>query len=122
MSAMKVAFVEQDDWVLAAACRGQQDLFFPPDTLETKGERRRREARAKALCAGCAVRAECLSQAVIDHEWFGIWGGLTERERRAKYSRLRSPQDIAGPGRPVRLPAVVVQGRQMSFPEGERLT
>lgn len=111
-----------DDWVLLAACRGKTELFFPPDMSESRAERRGREAQAKQVCNACDVRTQCLSEAVEAGERFGIWGGLTERERRVTISRLMSsspatsPQDIAGPGRLARLPAVVVQGRAMSPP------
>ena len=37
---------------------------------------------AKKICTGCDVRAECLSYALSNDERFGIWGGLSERERR----------------------------------------
>jgi WhiB family redox-sensing transcriptional regulator len=107
------------DWMLAAACRGRTDLFFAPDESESRSERRRREARAKTVCNACEVRVDCLKEALEQEERFGIWGGLTERERRAllrSRSEGTSPQDIAaGPGRLARLPAVVVQGRAMSF-------
>jgi WhiB family transcriptional regulator, redox-sensing transcriptional regulator len=117
---MRLQVSAPDDWVLLAACRGKTELFFPPDISESRSDRRRREARAKVVCDSCEVRTECLTEAVESGERFGIWGGLTERERRAAFARLRrtpsltSPQDIAGPGRPARLPAVVVQGRPMS--------
>ena len=114
---MQQAILERD-WVLDAACRGAIELFFAPDDSETRAERRRREARAKTVCEACGVRVECLEEAIAHDEQFGIWGGLTERERRAlRRARLdgASPQDIAaGPGRLARLPAVVVQGRAMS--------
>jgi len=108
------------DWMLGAACRGHTDLFFAPDESESRTERRRRESRAKNVCQGCEVRVECLKEALEQEERFGIWGGLTERERRAllrsRTGEETSPQDIAaGPGRLARLPAVVVQGRAMSF-------
>ncbi len=38
--------------------------------------------RAKSVCAGCNVRAECLEYALANNERYGIWGGLSERERR----------------------------------------
>jgi WhiB family transcriptional regulator, redox-sensing transcriptional regulator len=117
--------LEIDDWMLAAACRGRTDLFFAPDDSETRAERKQREALAKEVCGICEVRVQCLTEALYADERFGIWGGLNERERRA-LRRSRgpaldealasgsSPQDIAGPGRLARLPAVVVQGRAMS--------
>ena len=112
-----------EDWMLAAACYGYPALFFAPDDSETRSERRRREAAAKSVCARCPVRSQCLMDALESDERFGIWGGLTERERRSLHKPRDaddptvSPQDIAGPGRLARLPAVVVQGRPMSSPE-----
>jgi WhiB family redox-sensing transcriptional regulator len=104
-----------EDWILQAACRGRTELFFAPDDSETRSARRRREAEAKIVCAECVVRYDCLTEALEQDEQFGIWGGYTERERRSiRRSKTISPQDIAGPGRLTRLPAVVVQGRAMS--------
>src|SRR5215212_973690 len=62
-----------DDWTLRAKCRGMEDALFP----EASDQK-----RAKLVCSGCPVRLECLSEA-LDHriEW-GVWGGMTERERR----------------------------------------
>jgi WhiB family redox-sensing transcriptional regulator len=105
-------------WMLSANCLGRTDLFFAPDDSESRAERRFRESQAKTVCHECVVRVECLSEALKSDERFGIWGGLTERERRAARRSTAmhevSPQDIAGPGRLARLPAVVVQGRAMS--------
>lgn len=72
-----------DTWHLKAACRGpESDLFFPPPIPERREEREAREERAKAICAQCAVRTECLDFALRVREPHGIWGGLTESERR----------------------------------------
>jgi len=111
---LPVRFLDPDDWAVQAACRGRPDLFFAPDTLESRTERRERELEAKAVCGTCYVRTLCLSEAIARAERFGIWGGLTARERRSYLKEHTSPHDIAGPGRLARLPAVVVQGRQMS--------
>lgn len=46
-------------------------------------------AVAKAICAECPVRQECLDHAVRYREIFGIWGGKTEKERRALRRALR---------------------------------
>jgi WhiB family transcriptional regulator, redox-sensing transcriptional regulator len=43
--------------------------------------------RAKSLCRGCPVRTECLADALDNRVEFGVWGGLTERERRALLRR-----------------------------------
>ncbi|MET8768248.1 MULTISPECIES: WhiB family transcriptional regulator [unclassified Streptomyces] len=66
-------------WTARAACRTAD-----PDDLFVDGAA---QNRAKAICTGCPVRIECLAQALdhrIDH---GVWGGMTERERRALLRR-----------------------------------
>jgi WhiB family redox-sensing transcriptional regulator len=71
-------------WQIKAACRGPQAaVFFPPSYFERKDEKVEREARAKAICAQCAVREPCLDFAVSIREPHGIWGGLNELERKA---------------------------------------
>ncbi len=63
------------DWMDAALCaQVDPELWFP----EKGGTVR----PAKELCGGCPVRAECLELALAGDERFGIWGGLSERERR----------------------------------------
>lgn len=57
-------------------------MFFPPITSERKKEKLAREARAKAICAGCPVMAECRSYALEIREPHGVWGGMSETERR----------------------------------------
>ncbi len=70
-------------WQWRAACRGQDTgLFFAPNHPEEKEHKHVREARAKAICAGCPVRIECLEYAIRTQEPHGIWGGLNEVERR----------------------------------------
>jgi WhiB family transcriptional regulator, redox-sensing transcriptional regulator len=70
-------------WQFRALCRGEDSaLFFPPHTLENREDKQAREGRAKAICAACPVRAECLDYALEIREPYGIWGGLNELERR----------------------------------------
>ncbi len=72
-----------ETWQMMAACRGPRaELFFPPSTPERKEDKLHREHNAKAICAECKVRADCLSYALAIHEPHGIWGGLNEVERR----------------------------------------
>lgn len=72
-----------ETWHLKAACRGPEStLFFPPALPERREEREVREARAKQICAECAVQRDCLDFALRVREPHGIWGGLTEAERR----------------------------------------
>lgn len=79
-----VTLREAGDWPERAACAGSDHrLFF--------GLSDHQVTQAKTVCAGCEVRAECLSYAMDNEEQFGVWGGLTVRERRARrrWDRLR---------------------------------
>ncbi len=70
-------------WQLRAACRGPlAQVFFAPPRTERKAERASREERAKAICDACPVTEPCLSYALEIREVHGIWGGLTEMERK----------------------------------------
>lgn len=75
--------VEDRHWQDEANCLGvDPDLFYP--------ERGQSTAPAKAVCRGCMVREECLAYALSNGEKFGIWGALSERERR-RIRRQRIP-------------------------------
>ncbi len=75
-------------WQLQAACRGpQSEVFFPPRQSERKHDRLERERRAKAICGICPVRSDCLSYAMEIRESHGIWGGLSESERKSMMER-----------------------------------
>ena len=79
MSAQRI----DDVWQLRAACRGPQStVFFPPSTFERKDEKAARESRAKDICRTCPVKGPCLDYALNIKENHGIWGGLSEAERR----------------------------------------
>ncbi len=68
-------------WQAEAACRGVgADAFFHPEG-EGRSDRAAREDAAKAVCAACPVLAQCLEHALRVAEPYGVWGGLTERER-----------------------------------------
>lgn len=56
------------------------DLFFVPEG-EPRKDRLRRQRLAKSVCAQCPVRVECGDFALRSQQPFGIWGGMTERER-----------------------------------------
>ena len=62
-------------WRQRAACRGIDPDVFYPATDEEADE-------AKAVCDQCPVRQLCLEHALASRERDGVWGGLTERERR----------------------------------------
>lgn len=66
-------------WHEDAACRSADpDELFADST---------RQNRAKAICTGCPVRTECLVEALDNRVEWGVWGGMTERERRALLRR-----------------------------------
>jgi WhiB family redox-sensing transcriptional regulator len=69
----------EGDWTARASCRDTD-----PDELFVQGAA---QNRAKTRCFGCLVRTECLADALDNHVEFGVWGGMTERERRALLRR-----------------------------------
>jgi hypothetical protein len=72
-------------WMPLAACSGlDSELFHPP-----RGENAR---AAKAVCWSCRVREDCLDWALRTGQHYGIWGGMSERDRR----RLRANPAVAG--------------------------
>jgi WhiB family redox-sensing transcriptional regulator len=76
--------LHEQTWQLAAECRGHdRSIFYPPSQAERREDRDRREGRAKSICAQCRVRTDCLAYALAQRDQHGIWGGLTELERRA---------------------------------------
>jgi WhiB family redox-sensing transcriptional regulator len=79
------AFLGADaGWRENAACLAYPAVvFFGVDDTEAPAERRAREEQAKRICFTCGVRQECLEYALATKEPYGIWGGLTEIERRA---------------------------------------
>lgn len=80
---MSVHYAEEV-WQDRAACRGPNtSIFFPPPQFERKDDKEARERRAKAICATCSVRRECLDYALRIRDPHGIWGGMNEVERRA---------------------------------------
>jgi len=66
---------EEQGWQENALCaETDPEAFFPEKGGSTR--------EAKKICTGCEVRTECLEYALGNDERFGIWGGLSERERR----------------------------------------
>jgi WhiB family redox-sensing transcriptional regulator len=81
-------------WQHLAACRGEDSTyFFAPSYFERRAEKNAREAVAKAICARCPVRDECLEYALGTRDNHGIWGGMNEMERRA-ILRARAPEAV----------------------------
>lgn len=71
-------------WQEFSNCLGvDPDLFFPERGASTR--------EAKEVCRGCIVKDDCLEFALANGEKFGIWGGMSERERR----RIRRQRALA---------------------------
>ncbi|MFF2773824.1 WhiB family transcriptional regulator [Streptomyces sp. NPDC058052] len=81
-----------DSWRAAAACQeADPDLFFP---VGTGSPALAQAEEAKKVCRRCPVREECLRCAMAgSHPPAGVWGGLTENERRSLRRRLRPGAD-----------------------------
>jgi WhiB family redox-sensing transcriptional regulator len=74
-------------WRKQGACvRVSPTSAFLTDVFFCEGHENEKRRVARAVCGGCPVKQECLDYALRHHEKFGIWGGLTERERR-RYRR-----------------------------------
>ena len=89
-----MTFTEPPAWHQHAACAGTNpDLFFPGRGVPITDARR--------VCATCPVKAECLDYAITNGETIGVWGGTSERERRAMRSAIigyvRPPRWTGGP-------------------------
>ena len=83
------------DWRTAAACIDvDPELFFP---LGSTGAAQEQIDAAKTVCAGCPVIEPCLEWALSTNQDAGVWGGLTEEERRSlRRSRMRRRRRLAG--------------------------
>lgn len=75
VSSSPISLPEPPEWRDRAACRGlDTNLWFPDDTPRSSWA-------AKQICKGCEVRLECLQAALDTPRTYGIWGGLSERQR-----------------------------------------
>ena len=71
---------DTDSWRDRAACRDTDpELFFP---IGATGEALEEIESAKAICRTCPVRRDCLAFAVETNQESGVWGGMSEDERR----------------------------------------
>jgi WhiB family transcriptional regulator, redox-sensing transcriptional regulator len=86
---------EKENWRQSAACQSiDPDLFFP---VSSTGRSLEQAARAKAICARCLVRRQCLAFALRTRQVHGIWGGLSEDERVREASCQRVDPDTVSP-------------------------
>lgn len=82
------------DWRAAGACmRADPDLFFP---VSATGRALEQIAKAKAICAGCQVRQQCLDFARKHDVAHGIWGGTTPEDRQQARWQPRRPDRESG--------------------------
>ena len=79
--ALAAPITEERPWAAFAVCRDHDpDLFFP---VTPEGER-----DAVRICAGCPVQEDCLEFSIEAKIRFGVWGGMTEKERRSLNRRI----------------------------------
>jgi WhiB family transcriptional regulator, redox-sensing transcriptional regulator len=104
----EVTMAETDNragwWSRAACATADPELFFP---ISSSGPALRQVMRAKAICARCDIQPECLRYALGAGSIQGVWGGMTEEERRRLLRRQRRsgmPALPDGPRVPVRVP------------------
>jgi WhiB family redox-sensing transcriptional regulator len=85
--------IDEWDWQLHGACRGMDSSFFFHPDGERGPRREHRASEAKKVCAACPVIEPCRRHALATREPYGVWGGLTEDERRLA---LRGGRDVHG--------------------------
>lgn len=76
-------YIKDDQWTVHAKCRGLEDALFPEGA---------NQKRARVVCMSCPVRSNCLAEALDNRIEWGVWGGMTERERR---QLLRERTDVS---------------------------
>lgn len=81
------------DWIYDARCRAEDpELFFP---VGSTGPAADQVDAAKSVCFVCDVRGECLEWAMLTGQDSGVWGGLSEEERRAHRREMRRRARVA---------------------------
>lgn len=85
-----------EDWREHAACNGMDtDLWFPVSETPKTQQQLRQIRIAKNTCKACPVRMDCLLYALTTSQRHGIWGGMTESERRRPRARAIRDQALA---------------------------
>jgi WhiB family redox-sensing transcriptional regulator len=95
-SPTRLALTGDSQWASRGACRN-----VDPESLFVIGAA---QHSAKIICMSCPVRVDCLAAALDTRTEFGVWGGMTERERRALLRRrpdIRSWRDVLSSSRGV---------------------
>lgn len=109
---------DDQTWAAKAACASE-----PPDALFVRGAAQR---KARTRCFRCEVRMQCLADALESGAVFGVWGGLTERERRALMRQyphiedwsewLRSDDPAAANIREPGAPRIITRAKRTEVP------
>jgi WhiB family transcriptional regulator, redox-sensing transcriptional regulator len=98
-----------EPWYERAVCpQTDPEAFYPKKGGSTR--------EAKRICRGCPVIDQCLQWALDNDERFGIWGGLSERERRRlKRGIDEEPADRGAVTEPIDLPVVAAAEKDLNF-------
>jgi WhiB family transcriptional regulator, redox-sensing transcriptional regulator len=106
----RTSVIDDRTWAGEAACAQTS-----PDTLFVRGAAQR---TARELCFSCPVRMACLVEALSSGTEFGVWGGMTERERRALLKRYPSVTDwatwLAEHGHEIETPSMSASRRRVA--------
>ena len=87
---MVIVYAEGRIWADQALCKSiGPDVFFDSSQGQFDATAMESAATAKRICAACPVRSECLDHAIKNDERFGIWGGMTQKERATYKKNLR---------------------------------
>lgn len=82
-ASLAVVWPDGRQWLAFAACAGAStELFYRPDGQASK--------EALRICGDCSVRIECLTFAMANNEWSGVWGGMDAAGRRRLKTRRRT--------------------------------
>ncbi|WP_433574211.1 WhiB family transcriptional regulator [Nocardia brasiliensis] len=88
--------IEQWEWQVHGSCRDTDASVFCSPDGERGQSRAHRVNRAKRICKGCPVRLQCRDFALKTEETYGVWGGMSEEERRKAITRAsRQPRATA---------------------------
>jgi WhiB family transcriptional regulator, redox-sensing transcriptional regulator len=87
-------YADPASWAAQGSCQhSDPELFFP---VSASGPSAGQVAKAKAVCIRCPVRTECLEFALESGQDFGVWGGVSEGERRSmRRRRMRQRRALA---------------------------
>ena len=99
---MRGRTVVDENWARNAACRDKDPVLFFGSGKESLSQREAREWKAKAICTACRSKPACLDYALATRQEDGVWGGLSEDERRRQMRhQVPVPVPVPAPRKPV---------------------